>query len=363
MKKTPLYDEHLRLGGKIVEFAGWQMPVQYSGVVAEHVAVRERVGIFDVSHMGELWVSGPSAEEALERLTCNRVSALVDGKAQYSAILNPQGGVIDDIIIYRFSKERFLLCVNASNAEKDFEWLSRNNPTDARIENASAEYGQIAVQGPRALEVIAPLVKSDLLAKLKPFHFVEAEIMGIPVIIARTGYTGEDGAELFVRADQTVNIWRLLLEHGASYGVLPCGLGARDSLRLEASYPLHGHELTEDISALESGLGWIVKFDKGEFIGREALLAQQANGVPRALVGFELDDLGIARQGDLVQTLSGDQIGVVTSGTKTPTVNKAIGMALISAARATLGEKLSLVVRGRPIAGHIIPLPFYKRSK
>jgi len=363
MKKTALYDEHVRLGGKIVEFAGWQMPVQYSGVVAEHVNVRERVGLFDVSHMGEIWVTGANAEKALEHLTCNKVGALYDGKAQYSAILNEKGGVIDDIIVYRFSKDRFLLCVNASNADKDFEWLVKNNPTDATITNASADYGQIAVQGPRAIELVAPLLKGADLNSVKPFHFCEGEILGNKVIVARTGYTGEDGVEIFVATDRTADLWRLLLEHGASYGVLPCGLGARDSLRLEAAYPLHGHELGEDVSALESGLGWIVKFDKGDFIGRAALLKQKEQGVPRSLVGFILDEAGIVRQGDAVKAVSGEDIGSATSGTKTPTVNQALGMALVSSKYAALDTKVSFVVRGRAIAGHVVQLPFYKRSK
>lgn len=364
MKRTPLYEEHIRLGGKMVEFAGWEMPVQYSGVVAEHVNVRERVGLFDVSHMGEIWVTGPEAEKALEYLTCNRVANLYDGKAQYSAILNDEGGVIDDIIVYRFSKERFLLCVNASNADKDFEWLHSRNPTSATIENASAEYGQIAVQGPRAIELLAPLVKEADLLALKSFHFIETELLGTKVIIARTGYTGEDGVEIFMRAERTLDLWRLLLEHGASYGVLPCGLGARDSLRLEAAYPLHGHELAPDISALESGLGWIVKFDKGDFIGRSALLPQKENGTARKLVGFYLDGAGIARQGDEIALAPSDEIvGVVTSGTKTPTVQKALGMALVASQHAALNTSISVLVRGRAIAGHIVSLPFYKRAK
>jgi aminomethyltransferase len=363
MKKTPLYDEHLRLNGKIVEFAGWQMPVQYSGVVAEHVAVRERVGLFDVSHMGEIWVTGPNAEKALDYMTCNKVSSLYDGKAHYSAILNERGGVVDDIIVYRCSQERFLICVNASNADKDFAWLTKHNPTDAKIVNASAEYGQIAVQGPKAIELVTPLVTGADLSTLKYFHFVECQMLNSPVIVARTGYTGEDGVEIFVPADKTVELWRLLLEHGASHGVLPCGLGARDSLRLEAALPLHGHELSEDITALESGLGWIVKFDKGDFIGKEALLTQQAAGLPKKLVGFYLDDAGIARQGDTVATPEGTQIGVVASGTKTPTVNKALGMAFVETPYTELDTKLTFVVRGRSIAGHVVPLPFYKRSK
>jgi aminomethyltransferase len=363
MKKTPLYDEHLRLNGKIVEFAGWQMPVQYSGVVAEHVAVRERVGLFDVSHMGEIWVTGPNAEKALDYMTCNKVTSLYDGKAHYSAILNERGGVVDDIIVYRGSQERFLICVNASNADKDFEWLTKHNPTDAKIVNASAEYGQIAVQGPKAIELVTPLVTGADLSTLKYFHFVECEILDSPVIVARTGYTGEDGVEIFVKAKKTVEVWRLLLEHGAVQGVLPCGLGARDSLRLEAALPLHGHELSEDITALESGLGWIVKFDKGDFIGKEALLKQRDGGLPKKLVGFFLDEAGIARQGDTVATPEGTQIGVVASGTKTPTVNKALGMAFVETPYAALDTKITFVVRGRAIAGHVVPLPFYKRSK
>jgi aminomethyltransferase len=365
MKRTPLYDEHVRLGGKMVEFAGWDMPVQYAGVIAEHVAVRERVGLFDVSHMGEIWVTGPEAEKALEYLTCNRVSSLYDGKAQYSAILNEKGGVIDDIIIYRFNAERFLICVNASNADKDYEWLARQNPTKAKIENVSAEFGQIAVQGPRATGVLASFVGSDAVSSLKYFHFCETKIAEVPVIVARTGYTGEDGFEIFMPAIETAKLWRLLLNEAQKARGEPCGLGARDSLRLEAALPLHGHELGEDISALESGLGWIVKLDKGEFIGRQALSAQKAAGVQRKLVGFVLDDAGIARAGDTVARAddSASQIGVVTSGTKTPTVNKALGMALVESASGTVNAPINVVVRGRAIKGHIVPLPFYKRSK
>ena len=362
MKRTPLYDEHVRLGGKLVEFAGWEMPVQYSGVVTEHVNVRERVGLFDVSHMGEIWVSGPEAESALEYMTCNKVSALYDGKAHYNAILNPAGGVIDDIIIYRFSATLFLLCVNASNAERDYAWLTENNPTAALITNASAEYGQIAVQGPHAMDLLAPLVRDYDLLSLKSFHFVESELLGSKVIIARTGYTGEDGVEIFVKAESVPDLWRLLLEHGASYGVLPCGLGARDSLRLEAALPLHGHELSEDTPALESGLGWIVKFDKGDFIGRDALLKLKEKGLQRKLVGFYLDKPGIVRQGDLVQQ-AGAQVGVVTSGTKTPTVNKALGMAFINVNLSAPNTELLFVVRGREIVGHVVPLPFYNRTR
>lgn len=364
MKRTPLYEEHLRLGAKMVEFAGWEMPVQYEGVIREHQAVRAAVGIFDVSHMGEIWVSGPEAQAALENLTCNNVAKLYDGKAQYSALLNHAGGVVDDVIVYRVTAERFLVCVNASNAEKDFEWMRAHNTTSAEIVNASSEWGQIAVQGPRAIKLVAQLLPNVDIAGLKSFHFVQAALLGVEVIVARTGYTGEDGVEIFVPAQRTVDLWRLLLEHGAQEGVVPCGLGARDSLRLEAALPLHGHELGEDISALESGLGWIVKFDKGEFIGRAALHRQKEAGVPRRLVGFHVDGAGIARHGDGVRSV-GDarEIGVVTSGTKTPTVNVSLGMALVASEYAVEGGALQLVVRGREIPAHVVRLPFYTRAR
>lgn len=368
MKRTPLYSEHLRLNGKMVEFAGWEMPVQYSGVVQEHQAVRERVGIFDVSHMGEIWVVGPQAEEALEYLTCNRVGALYDGKAQYSALLNEDGGVIDDIIVYRFSNERYLLCVNASNADRDYAWLVAKNPTGAVITNASADFGQIALQGPRAIDLLAPLVREVDVAALKSFHFVEAEILNTRVIIAKTGYTGEDGVEIFIKSERVADVWRLLLEHGEPLGILPCGLGARDSLRLEAALPLHGHELSPDVSALESGLGWIVKFDKGGFLGRDILSAEQGAGIRRKLVGLALIDPGIARQGDRVVVAHANggasiEVGVVTSGTKTPTVQRAIALALVDSVYTAVGERLSCVVRGREIAAEVVALPFYKRRK
>jgi len=361
MKRTPLYEEHLRLNGKMVEFAGWEMPVQYSGVVAEHVAVRERVGLFDVSHMGEIWVTGADAEKALEQLTCNRVSALYDGKAQYSALLNDQGGVIDDIIVYRFSSDRYLLCVNASNADHDFEWLVSRNTTDAVITNASAEYGQIAVQGPKAIELLAPLVRSCDLTQVKSFHFVEAELLNTKVIIARTGYTGEDGVEIFVKAEKVADLWRLLLEHGESYGVIPCGLGARDSLRLEAALPLHGHELAPDVSALESGLGWIVKFDKGDFIGKAALQAEKTAGLKRGLVGFFVTDPGIVRENQPVFDAAGNQIGITTSGTKTPTIQKALGMALVHTSHTKEGSEIFIEVRGKKLRAEVVKKPFYKK--
>jgi aminomethyltransferase len=364
-KRTVLYDEHLRLGGKMVEFAGWEMPVQYSGVIAEHTCVRSGVGLFDVSHMGEIWVTGDEAQSALEYLTCNRVASLYDGKAQYSAILNETGGVVDDIIVYRFSATKFLLCVNASNVDADFEWLSRHNTTSATFTNVSAQYGQIAVQGPKAQQLLAMFVDPAVVAALKYFHFCEATVVGVPTIVARTGYTGEDGFEIFIPRDETPSVWRALLEKGGSLGVLPCGLGARDSLRLEAAYPLHGHELSPNVSALESGLSWIVKLGKGEFIGRAALASEQEKGVRNVLVGFTLQGAGIARMGDGVAAagLTEPLIGHVTSGTKTPTVQVSLGLARVRRECSAIGTEISCVVRGRGIEGTVVPLPFYSGLK
>jgi aminomethyltransferase len=363
MKRTPLYSEHLRLGAKLVDFAGWEMPVQYTGIVHEHQAVRERVGLFDVSHMGEIWVVGAQAEMALEYLTCNRVGALYDGKAQYSAILNECGGVVDDIIIYRFSSERYLICVNASNTERDYEWLVEHNPTTAVITNASDDFGQVALQGPRAIDLLAPLLRDVDISAIKSFHFVETELLNTRVIIARTGYTGEDGVEIFIKSERTADLWRLLLEHGEPLGIIPCGLGARDSLRLEAALPLHGHELSPEVSALQSGLGWIVKLDKGGFIGRDSLSQELSAGVSRKLVGLALLGPGVSRQGDRVVLPDGQEIGVVTSGTKTPTVKPAIAMAVVDSLYSAVGQSLNCLVRGREVLAEVVSLPFYKRSK
>jgi aminomethyltransferase len=360
MKRTPLYDEHVALGGKMVSFAGWQMPVQYKGIIAEHTAVRERVGVFDVSHMGEIWVTGEDAERCLQYLTCNDVARLRDGMAQYSALLNDYGGVIDDLIVYRFASDRYLLCVNASNTDEAFEWIVKRNPTDSVIKNASEEFGQIAVQGPQALSLLKDMAPEAFVSGVKRFGFVEVRLEGIPTIIARTGYTGEDGVEIFLPAKDTSTLWKRLLETGAVYGIEPCGLGARDSLRLEAAYPLHGHELSRDVSVLESGLSWIVRIAKGDFIGRGALCASRDQGMKNSLVGFFLDEPGIARQGDVVRTKGGEVVGVVTSGTKTPTIQRALGMARVSVEHADAGTPLVFVVRNREIAGHVVPLPFYK---
>ena len=361
LRRTPLYDHHVRLGGKIVPFAGWEMPVQYSGVVAEHVAVRQQAGLFDVSHMGEIFVTGPEAEVALDNMTCNDVKPLADGKALYSAITTEKGGVVDDIIVYRYSRERYLLCVNASNAERDFAWFTKHNRWKATFENRSAEWGQVALQGPKAERILIELTRDESWKKLGYFFFRDATILGSKAIVARTGYTGEDGFEIFFPWAKTGDLWDGLLEAGRPHGLVPAGLGARDSLRLEACLPLHGHELAEDVSAIESGIGWAVKVDKGPFIGREVLAKQRRDGAPRALVGIFVDDAGIVRHQDVVKSEAGVVIGAVTSGTKTPTVNKALGLALVDAKFRDVGTKLIVEVRGRPLRAHVVARPFYKR--
>ena len=362
MKRTPLFELHEEAGARFVPFAGYEMPVQYAGVIAEHHCVRESAGLFDVSHMGEIFVEGADAEQFLSEVTPNDVKSLVDGKAQYSALLNDNGGVIDDLIIYRFRQDSFLLCVNAANVDAAFSWLeSKQGGRDLSVKNESENWAQIAIQGPKAVKTLRAVV-SDL-PEVEGFHFVEHKLFGVRGIFARTGYTGEDGFEIFLPNDAAPKLWTALLDAGKEDGVMPIGLGARDSLRLEPCYPLHGHELGEDISALESGLGWIVKFDKGDdFIGRSALLKQKEAGVPRKLRGFFISDRGLARHGDKVFNASGEEIGVVTSGTKTPTVNKALGLALLRTSDAAIGESVEIEVRGRRLAAELVKTPFYKRA-
>lgn len=360
LKRTPLFEEHCRLGAKMVPFAGYEMPVQYAGIIAEHLAVRQSAGVFDVSHMGELLITGPEAEQLLNALLCNDVTRLGDGQAQYSAITTESGGVVDDVLVYRFTAERFLVCVNASNQERDYRWFVDHNRWNATVEDVGESYGQIAVQGPLALERLTGIDGLSHLASIAPFRFEERTVLGVPTIVARTGYTGEDGVELFVPAAHAVKLWRAILSLEA---ITPCGLGARDSLRLEAAYPLHGHELGDDVSALESGLGWIVKSAGRSFIGSAAFAADQERGVARSLVGFRIVESGIARQGDIVLDEQGKEIGVVTSGTKTPLFDRAIGLARVAASSSAPGTAIAITVRGRQLRAEIVKTPFYSRLK
>ncbi len=362
LKRTPLYDCHLAAGGKMVGFAGWEMPIQYSGIVSEHNAVRMNMGLFDVSHMGEIFVTGPEAEKALDFLTCNDVRSLTDGKAQYTAIINEKGGLVDDVIIYRFSPTRYLLCVNASNTDKDFHWLKSQNKFNATVENRSSEYGQVAIQGPLAVGLVEKAIGRAVGSEIKYFHFAQAKLFGIDVILARTGYTGEDGFEIFTPWNRAAEIWNGLFELGDAELLEPAGLGARDSLRLEACLPLYGHELSDDWTAIESGLGWIVKPEKkGDFLGRSVLEKQKKEGSPRSLVGIFIQDSGIARQGDKI-VVEGKEVGVVTSGTKTPYLNQALALALVDSKYKALGTKVNALVRGRELKSEVVRTPFYKRA-
>jgi aminomethyltransferase len=359
-QRTPLHATHVRAGARIVDFAGWEMPVQYTGILEEHEAVRTRAGLFDVSHMGEVVFRGPRAAEALGRLFTNDLSKLVDGQAQYGCLCRPNGGIVDDVIVYRRGTEDWLVCVNAGNRQKDFEWLRAGEGPGCAVKNESDDWAQIAVQGPRAAALCQRLSKDDLLG-VKTFHFRPAEVGGVSCLAARTGYTGEDGFELFCLPDMAARLWDALLEAGQADGVLPCGLGARDSLRLESAYRLYGSDMDDETTPLEAGLGWVVKLDKGDFVGRDALLAQKAKGLPRRLVGFTLTERGIPRHGYPV-LVDGKPAGVVTSGTQSPTLKQPVGLAYVPPALAAEGSTFAVEIRGRPVAARTVKTPFYCRK-
>jgi glycine cleavage system T protein (aminomethyltransferase) len=357
LKRTPLYDCHAQAGAKLVDFAGWEMPVQYAGVIEEHRAVRTSAGLFDVSHMGEIRVRGAGAEALLQRLTPNDVSKLVPGRAHYSGLLTERGTYVDDLLIYRLAREDFLVVVNAANAERDFEWMVTRSRDQAEVVDESDRWALLALQGPRALEILTPLAAPDV-SGLKYYGFADGMVDGVPALISRTGYTGEDGFELYLDPEAAPGVWRRLL----AAGVEPAGLGARDTLRLEAAMALYGHEIDETTTPFEAGLGWVVKLDKGDFVGRDALQAQRAQGVPRKLVGFEVEGRGIARQGHGV--FSGDRaVGSVTSGTWSPTFEKALGMAYVPPEMAAPGTPLTLDVRGKALPARVVELPFYRRPR
>lgn len=363
LKKTPLNEVHRNLGGKMVDFGGWDMPVQYTaGVIAEHLATREKAGLFDVSHMGEIWVEGTDAIKFVNKLTTNDVTKLVDGQAHYSALTNENGGVVDDLLVYRFAENKLLLVVNAATTDKDWAWVTSNHQgEDVALRNASAEYCQIAIQGPKALEIAQKFTDVNL-AEIKYYHFTEGKFDGVEAIISRTGYTGEDGFEIYAAADKAVQIWNNLLKAGEEYGILPCGLAARNTLRLEAAMSLYGHELSDEISPLEAGLGWICKINKGEFIGREPLAKLKEEGLKRKLVGFEMIDKGIAR--DEMDVYVGDEkVGVVTSGSPAPYLKKNIGLAFLPIEFAKIGQEIKIDVRGKHLSAVVVPTPFYKRER
>lgn len=361
-KKTPLNAKHRAMGGRMVEFAGWDMPVEYSGITEEHMAVRTRAGLFDVSHMGQIEVAGPDALAAVQWMTSNDASRLSIGQVQYSALTTPAGTFVDDVLVYRMGGEHFMLVVNAGNIMKDHEWIggqARKSGADVAVVNASSRYALIAIQGPQAQAILQTLTDIDLPA-IKYYWFATGEVAGVRATVSRTGYTGEDGFEVFVPPAQAERAWDAMLQAGKSAGIKPCGLGARDTLRLEAAMRLCGSDMDEQVSVLEAGLGWIVGWKKPDFEGAEVLRKQKAGALERKLAPFEMRDRAIARHGYPV-VHDGRHVGVVTSGTQTPFLKKAIGFAMVPVSMASVGTKLEIEVRGRAVPAEVVPEPFYKR--
>ncbi|MEK5038739.1 glycine cleavage system aminomethyltransferase GcvT [Sporosarcina sp. FSL K6-3457] len=361
LKRTALFDSYAEYGGKTIDFGGWELPVQFSSIKNEHEAVRTKAGLFDVSHMGEVFVSGTGALAYLQKLVTNDVSKLVDGQAQYTAMCYEDGGTIDDLLIYKRGDNDYLLVVNASNIDKDVEWMKSHATADVTIEDKSSDFGLLALQGPVAQEVLQKLTDEPL-ADIKFFRFKEnVNVAGHSVLVSRTGYTGENGFEIYGSPEAIVALWPAILEAGEAEGVIPAGLGARDTLRFEAGLPLYGQELSKDISPLETGLGFVVKLNKEEdFLGKAALTAQKDNGVPRKLIGLEMIDKGIPRTGYKV-FLGEAEIGEVTTGTQSPTLKKNIGFALLNSEHTAEGTEVEVEIRNKRLKAVIIATPFYKR--
>ena len=360
LRKTALNAIHRQLGARMVQFAGWDMPVQYAGPLQEHLAVRTRAGIFDVSHMGELEIKGPNAQATIQKLTCNDIRSLAIFQCQYSALTTPKGAFVDDLVIYRMAPDHFFLCVNASNQEKDFEWIRENAFSNTEIIFSSDEFSQLSIQGPRALEILQPLTDIRL-ATMKYYWFNRGLFAGVDAIVSRTGYTGEDGFEVYCSPAKTETVWTQIMEAGKPFGLDPIGLAARNTLRLEATLLLYGNDMDETTSVLEANLGWICKFQKGDFIGRDELLRQHNTGVKRILAGFEMTDRGIARD-HYSATLDGERIGVVTSGSPAPFLKKNIGLAYLPVEHATAGAQFDVVIREKPVRAQVVPTPFYRRA-
>jgi len=360
LRRTPLYSLHRELGAKLIDFGGWEMPVQYTGILEEHRAVRERAGIFDVSHMGELEVRGPEALGALQKITPNDVARLEDGRCHYSAFLTERGTFVDDLLVYRRAADDFLVVVNASNTPKDYEWAASRIGDEAAVSNRSDDYALLAVQGPLAAGLVERAAGEDP-RDLAYYACRNMRVIGAPALVSRTGYTGEDGFELYLSPGDAERVMRGLLELGRAEGVLPCGLGARDTLRLEAKMALYGNDIDDTVTPWEADLGWIVKMNKGDFIGRDALARQKAEGVRRKLAGFEMVDRGIARHGYPAKAPHGE--GVVTSGTHSPTLGKPIGLAMLPVDDTAVGTEFEADIRGRAAKARVAPTPFYKRKK
>jgi aminomethyltransferase len=366
LKRTPLNNSHRQMGGRMVDFGGWDMPVQYpAGTIEEHLRTRTHAGLFDVSHMGEIDVRGADAIAFVNRLTSNDTTKLVDGQAQYSALTTPEGTVIDDLVVYRLAADHLLLVVNASTTDKDWEWIKSNHSGESvELNNVSADYCQMALQGPDAQTILQTLTDVPL-SEIKYYHFTRGSVDGVAGIISRTGYTGEDGFEVYAPPERAEQIWNKILDAGKTdtpTGVLPCGLAARNTLRLEAGMALYGNELDESTTLLEANLGWICKLDKGDFIGREALARQKEEGLKRKLAGFEVIERGIARDHQDV-VVGGERVGTVTSGSPAPFLKKNIGFAYVPVQFASVGQQIQIDVRGKLVGAQVVKAPFYKRAK
>ncbi|MEZ4703422.1 MAG: glycine cleavage system aminomethyltransferase GcvT [Rhodothermales bacterium] len=365
LRTTPLHAEHIALGARMMPFGGFDMPVQYSGIIDEHMAVREAAGLFDVSHMGEVMVTGPEALAFVQHLVTNDASKLYDGRAMYAAMCMPDGGIVDDLIVYRLNEARYLLVINASNIEKDLRWMRENNPMQAQITDISDKTALLAIQGPAATGIVRRLMHGAL-PDIAYYHAVEPspdDFLGLEgVILSHTGYTGEPGLEIYCRTEDAVTIWRALLKEGAADGIKPAGLGARDTLRLESGYCLYGNDIDATTTTLEAGLGWITKLDKPDFIGAEALRRQKAAGIPRRLIGFVMEERSVPRHGYPILNEQGEEIGLVTSGTQSPLLGAGIGMGYVvnDPAYTTPGAVIAVAVREKPRRAVVKKPPFHK---
>jgi aminomethyltransferase len=354
--KTPLYAEHLEAGAKMVEFAGFAMPIFYRGIVSEHRRVRESVGLFDVSHMGEFIISGRDALPALERILTNKVAALFDGRVQYTGMCYENGGFVDDLLVYRLPG-RYMLVVNASNKDKDLAWIQANLSGDVKLEDVSDDTALVAIQGPSSEDVLAKTTDTDL-SELPYYHSAEMRVAGVPMLVSRTGYTGEDGFEIYCRPDEASDLWNVLMDAGSPAGIEPVGLGARDTLRLEMGYPLYGNEMDENRTPVEAGLLWVTKLDKGDFIGRKAIQKRLDSGAPERLIAFELAQRSVPRHGQRI-TVGGRPLGAVTSGTFSPSLERGVGMGYVPVGAS---GAIEIEIRDKAVAATIVSLPFYKRG-
>ncbi|MGE5402037.1 MAG: glycine cleavage system aminomethyltransferase GcvT [Ignavibacteriales bacterium] len=360
MKKTNLFNVHEKLGAKLIDFAGYMMPVQYTSIIAEHKAVRNSVGVFDVSHMGEVFIRGERALDFVQYITVNDASKLINGRVQYSAMCYPDGGIVDDLLVYKLSDKEFMLVVNASNKDKDFNWMKENNKFDVEIADESDEFTLLAVQGPKSNEVIQKICNKKL--DLEYYHFFQAECAGVNMIVSRTGYTGELGYELYFKGDEgvAVEVWNKLFEAGKEFGIQPVGLGARDSLRLEMGFCLYGHDIDQTTNPLEAGLGWITKLNKGDFIAKDVLLRVKSEGLKRKLVPLVSDEKAFPRQGYEL-TVEGKKVGNVTSGTVSPVLEKAIAMGYVDSQYVQEGAQINFLIRGKEIPAKVVKLPFVQK--